>query len=210
LLKKNRDNPDVIADIANILFFNFKENDRVLTYLSLLKQIAPSNPRVLKLSAGVKEKNGQYSEAIKLYELSIKGDPEDITTIQYLGNLLMKQEMWDKAIKHYRKALEYHPNEPDFLEWLGTLLIACPDSSFRNIEEGKIYAERAFLHISSRPNIVVSAGRSLAYAYAKLGDKQNAVITIKQTINIARQENISRSYQAELEGLLKTFQALHD
>jgi hypothetical protein len=68
------------------------------------------------------------------------------------------------------------------------------------------YSERAFLHISCPPNILVSAGRSLAYAYAKLGDKQNAIYTIKQTIGIARRENISQSYQAELENLYRTFQ----
>jgi tetratricopeptide (TPR) repeat protein len=190
------------------LFFDYKETDRAISYLSILKQLSPSNPKFYKLSAGIAEKNGRFHEAITMYEASFKGDPEDMATIQYLGNLLMKEELWDKAIRHYRKALEYHPNEPDFLEWLGTILIACPDSSLRNIEEGKVYAERAFLHISSRPNIVVSAGRSLAYAYAKLGDKQNAIITIKQTINIARQENISKSYVAGLQDLLKTFEAM--
>jgi tetratricopeptide (TPR) repeat protein len=210
LLEKNRNNPDVIADVANILFFNFKETDKAIGYLSLLRQLSPSNPKVQKLSAGIAEKNGQLREAIKMYDLSFRGNPEDLTTIQYLGNLLVKHEMWDKAIRHYREALKYHPNEPDFLEWLGTILIACPDSSLRNIEEGKEYAERAFLHISSRPNILVSAGRSLAYAYARLGDKQNAIFTIKQTISIARQENISRSYQAELENLLRTFQAMRN
>lgn len=208
--EKNKNNPDVLADIANTLFFNLKESEKAVGYLSKLKQLSPSNPKVLKLSAGMAEKNGKYLEAITLYEYSFKGDPEDLTTIQYLGNLLRKEELWDKSIKHYRKALEYHPNEPDFLEWLGSILLVCPDTSLRNIEEGKYYAERAFVHISSRPNIQVSAGRSLAYAYAMLGDKKNAVSTINQTINIARRENISRSYQAELENLYKAIQAMED
>jgi tetratricopeptide (TPR) repeat protein len=208
LIEKNQDNPDVIADIANILFFNFKESEKAVSYLARLKQLSPSNPKVQKLAAGIAEKNGKFKEAIVLYESSFRGNPEDLTTIRYLGNLLMNQKMWDKSIRHYREALEYHPNDPDFLEMLGTLLIACPDSSLRNIEEGKEYSERAFLHISSPPNILVSAGRSLAYAYAKLGDKQNAIYTIKQTISIARLENISSSYQAELEDLYRTFQAM--
>jgi tetratricopeptide (TPR) repeat protein len=210
LRAKNNNNPDVLADIANVLFFNFRENEKAVGYLTRLNQLSPSNPKVLKLSAGIAEKNGKYTEAITLYESSFQGNPEDIATIQYLGNLLMKQEMWDKSIKHYRKALDYHPNEPDFLEWLGSLLIVCPDTSLRNIEEGKEYAERAFYHISSRPNIQVSAGRSLAYAYARQGDKKNAIPIINQTINIARRENISRSYQVELENLYRTIQAMED
>lgn len=210
LERKNRNNPDVLADIANILFFNFKDNDKTASYLSRLKQMSPSNPKVLKLSAGIAEKNGHFREAITLYESSFKNDPEDLSTIQYLGNLLRKEELWAKAVKHYRKALEYHPNEPDFLEWLGSILLVCPDTSLRNIEEGKYYSERAFLHISSRPNIQVSAGRSLAYANAMLGDKKNALAVINQTINIARRENISRSYQTELENLYLYIQAMQD
>jgi tetratricopeptide (TPR) repeat protein len=143
-----------------------------------------------------------------MYEASFRGDPEDVTTIKYLGNLLINQALWDKAISHYRKALEYHPNDPDLLERLGTLLVSCPDWSLRNLEEGREYSERAFVHISSRPNTLVSAGKSLAFAYAMLGNKQNAITTIRQTINIARQENIPPSNQAELEDLYKTFQAM--
>lgn len=208
LLERNQDDPDVIADIANVLFFNFRESEKAIGYLTRLKQLSPSNPKVQKLSAGIAEKNGKFREAITDYEYAFRGDPEDITTIKFLGNLLVNQNMWDKAIRHYRKALEYHPNDPYFLEQLGTLLIACPDSSFRNIKEGKEYSERAFIHMSSIPGTRVSAGRSLAYAYAKLGDKPNAIFTIKEAINIGRRENISPSYQAELENLYKTFQAL--
>jgi tetratricopeptide (TPR) repeat protein len=210
LEEKHRKDPDVLADIANIYFFNFKESDRANGYLTKLKQISPDHPKVLKLSAGIAEKNGYSREAIALYESSFKADPEDLSTIQYLGNLLRKEELWKKSIEHYRKALEYHPNEPDFLEWLGSILLVCPDSSLRNIEEGKYYAERAFHHISSRPNIQVSAGRSLAYAYAMLEEKKNAMSVINQTINIARRENISRTYQTELENLYLFIQSMKE
>jgi len=210
LIEKNRNHPEVLADIINVLFFNLKESEKAACYLTRLKQLAPSNPKVQKLAAGIAEQRGKFREAITMYESSFRGDPEDLTTIKYLGNLLFSQEMWDKLIRHYREALEYHPNDPYFLEKLGTLLIACPDTSLRDIEEGLEYSERAFIHISSRPTTLVSAGRSLAYAYAKLGDKQNAITTIAQTINIARRENISASYQAELENLYRTFQHMPD
>jgi tetratricopeptide (TPR) repeat protein len=165
---------------------------------------------VQKLSAGIAEKNGRFREAITMYESSFRGDPEDVTTIKYLGNLLTSREMWDKSISLYREALEYHPNDPDFLERLGTLLVRCPDWSLRDIEEGREYSERAFIHISSRPKTLISAGQSLAFAYAMLGDKQNAITTISKTINIGRQENISPSYQTELENLYRTFQNMDD
>jgi len=210
IIEKNKNNPDILADVANTLFFNFRESDKAISMLTRLKKTAPTNPKVQKLAAGVAEKDGKYREAITLYESSFNGDPKDLITIRYLGNLLVRQEMWDKAIRHYRKALEYHPNDPDLLEKLGTLLVRCPDWSLRKIEEGKEYSERAFIHISSRPGTLVSAGKSLAFAYAMLGDKQNAITAIKQTISIGRQESIPRADQAELENLYKTFQAMKD
>ncbi len=208
LLENNQDNPEVQADIANTLFFILREREKAIACLTRLKQRSPSNPKVQKLSAGVAEENGNFQEAIRMYESSFKGDPQDVTTIKYLGNLLFEQKIYDKAIRHYSEALKYHPNDPYFLEKLGTLLAACPDTSLRDIEEAGEYLERAFIHISSRPNTLVSAGRSLAWVYAKLGDKQNAISTIKETINIGKLENISPTYQAELENLYKSFQAL--
>ncbi len=205
--KRNRDNPEVQADVVNILFFNIKDSPKTHAYLIGLKKMAPNNPKVLKVSAGVAEENGDFREAIRLYESSFRGDPEDITTAKFLGNLLLDQNMWDKTLRHYREALDFHPNDSYFLERYGTLLVGCPDSSLRNIEEGIEYLERAFIHKSSRPNTLVYTGRSLAFAYAKRGETQNAVSTIQQTMVIARRANFSSSFIKELENMSVQFQA---
>lgn len=207
LIKDNRNNPGVLADLTYLLF-HLGEREKALGYFSGLKQVSPSNPVVQKMSAEIAEANGEFQKAISLYESSFKGDPKDLKTIRYLGNLLVRQKMWEKSINHYRKALEYHPNEPEFLERLGTLLVTCPDQSLQNIEEGKDYSERAFIHISSRPNTLVVAGKNLSLAYALLGNKQNALSTIRQTINIGRRENIPQAYQAELENLYSKLQKI--
>ena len=210
LLEKNRDDPDILADIACFLFFNLRETEKAASYLPVLKQRAPSSPKVLKLSAGIAEKKGNLSEAIALYQASFKGDPEDIPTIKYLGNLLYGQEFWKESINHYREALVYHPNEPYFLERLGTYLAACPDPSLRDIEEGIEYLERAFIHMASPPGTLISAGRSLAWAYAKKGDKKHAMATIRETIMIGRYEDISPTYLKELEDLYQSFLKIPD
>ncbi len=206
LADKNRNDGEVIAEVAEILFFNFREGERdVDPYLRRAMQLSPSNPKVHKVFAGIAEKNGRIRDAIVQYEYAFRGDPEDLTTIKYLGNMLLDQNLWEKSLWLYREALGTHPNDPYFLERLGTLLIACPDSSLRNIEEGIEYSERAFIHKSSRPNTLVSSGRSLAYGYAKLGDKEEAIDIISQTINIGLREKISPSYQQELQELYETF-----
>jgi tetratricopeptide (TPR) repeat protein len=203
LLAKNQNSPGNMADVT-YLIFHLGMREKAISYLTRLKQIAPSNPIVQKMSGEIAETNGKFLDAVKLYESSFNGNPEDLQTIRYLGNLLIKQKMWEKYIRLYREALKYHPNESELLERLGTCLIVCPDPSFRNIEEGIIYSERAFTHIKSATNTMISAGKNLAFAYALLGNKQKAITTISQTINIGRQERIPPAYQAELENLYKT------
>lgn len=210
LFDKNQSNPEVQADIVNILFFNLKSREKAREYLSSLKKTAPSNPKVLKVSAGVAEENGDPREAISLYESSFRGDPEDITTIKFLGNLLVDQNLWEQTLRHYNEALEFHPNDSYLLERYGTLLVGCPDSSLRDIDAGIEYLERAFIHKSSRPNTLVYTGRSLAFAYARLGDTENAVSTMQQTIVIARRANFSSAFIEELENMLAQFRALEN
>ena len=207
LFEENQSNPDVLADITNLLF-DLGEEEKAIRYLSRLQQLAPTNPKVQKMAGGMAEKNGNFQVAMALYESSLRIDPEDLSTIRYLGNVLLKQKMWDKYIRHFRTALKYHPNDPYLLERLGTMLVSCPDPAWRNTIEGRDYSERAFIHTSSRSITLVSAGRSLALAYAELGDKQNAQLIINMTINIGRAENISQAYQKELENISQRIQTL--
>jgi len=51
------------------------------------------------------------------------------------------------------------------------------------------YLERAFIHMSSRPNVLLTAGRSLSIACANLGDKASAIRTIQQTMEIGQIES---------------------
>jgi cytochrome c-type biogenesis protein CcmH/NrfG len=151
------------------------------------------------------EQDGKWQDALMMYNKSFSGDPGDLNTVRMLGNLLVRQKMWDKAIAVFRKALELHPNEPFLLERLGTLLVTCNDPKLRNIGEGKELCERAFIHTSSHSVTLISAGRSLAIAYAVQGDKRNATNVIKMTINLARGENVPSSYLNDLRNLLHQF-----
>ncbi len=207
LIEENQNNPDVLAEITSLLF-DLGEEEKARGQLTRLKQLAPTHPKVQKMAGGMAERKGNIQEAINMYEASFRGDPEDLSTIRYLGNLLIRQLMWDRAMGLYREALEYHPNDPFLLERLGTLLVTCPDPTLRNINEGKDFSERAFIHTTSRSLTLISAGRSLALAYAELGDKQNAQSIINMTINIARAENISQAYQKELENISQRIQTL--
>jgi len=207
LVELNQDKPELLAEITSI-FFDLGEDKIAMGYLDKLKRQSPDNPKVQKMAGALAEKNENYQDAIALYESSFLKDPEDMSTIRYLGNVLLNQKMWDEYIRHLRSALEYHPNDPYLLERLGTILVTCPDPKWRNTNEGRDFSERAFIHTASRSMILISAGRSLALAYATLGDKQNASSIINMTLNIARRENISQTYQKELESIAQRIQTL--
>jgi hypothetical protein len=83
--------------------------------------------------------------------------------------------------------------------------VTCNDPKLRNIGEGKDFCERAFINTASHSFTLVSAGRSLAIAYAIQGDKRNASNIIKMTINLARGENVPSTYLDDLRKLLQQF-----
>jgi tetratricopeptide (TPR) repeat protein len=120
-----------------------------------------------------------------LYESAFKANPEDLLCVQSLGDVLMRQQLWNRAIDHFRKALDYFPNEPYILERIGTLLVACPDISMRNYIEGREYLERVFIHKACPDEIMIAAGRSLAEASAALGDKQKAALYMRFVMELA-------------------------
>lgn len=204
ILEKNNADPGFLADGVTLLL-NLGEEEKAMTWLDRLKRLSPSNSKGQQLTGLLAEKRENWQEALIMYESAFKGDPADMTTIRLLGNLLIRQKMWDKAIIYFRKALEYHPNEPFLLEKLGTLLVSCPDFKLRNIAEGKDFCERAFINPTSRSLTLISAGRSLAIAYAELGDKRNACNIIKMTISQAQNENLPSSYLTDLKKLLQQF-----
>lgn len=207
MLLENKDKPEVLTELTNILL-DLGEFEKANSQLGRLEHLSPANPKVLKMSGLVAQNNGDLQEAIILYESSLRKDPKDLSTLRLLSNLLIQEHRWSAYIKYFRIALEHHPNDPYLLESLGTMLITCPDPDLRNASEGRYYAERAFIHTTSRSMTLVSAGRSLALAHATLGDKQNASRVIQMTLNVARRENVSPSYLKDLEEIARRIQTL--
>jgi len=207
MAENNQENIDVMANVTDLLF-QFGQKEKAAVYIAKLQNAAPNHPKVLRMMGETAENIGDLTKAIALYEKSFKADPMDTQTIRNLSDILKRQKMWGKYIGLYRKALEFHPNNPDYLARLGETLITCPEPAYRNMEEGKEFLERAFTHYNCPPDILVSAGSQLAYTYSMLGDKQKAITTVSQTINIARRQNIPASQQAKLETMLRAFQQM--
>lgn len=199
MYEKNRNNPLVLAIEVDFML-KVGDKDKAKSFLSKFRQIAPSDPRILKLSGIIAEMEGNQNAAIPMYEAAFKGDPTDLETTQKLKSFYIEQRLWSKAINLYRSSLKYHPNESFLLERLGTLLISCPDPNLKNIEEGLDLSERAYFHISSTSSTLLAVAKNLALGNAMRGDFQTASYYIRITINIAKSEKVSKDY---MDWLLK-------
>lgn len=200
LYEKNKLNHKVLANETAFMIIT-GDIDKAESFLGILRQVAPNDAKVPKLAAMIAESKGNKLKAISLYEESFMKDPADLETISKLGILLINGKMWQKAVKFYREALDHHPNEPPLLEQTGTLLVSCPDPKQRNTDEGMELAERAFFHIASSSNTMISAARTLAQGYAIKGDFRNAKYYIGIAINIAQDLNVPKDYLEALKQL---------
>jgi tetratricopeptide (TPR) repeat protein len=200
LFEKNRKDPRVLSNETAFMLIT-GDNNKAAEFIRIFKQLSPDDAKVPKLEAMIAESGGNQLEAISLYEASFKRDPHDIETARKLGALLLNQKMWDRSVKLFRNALDHHPNDPYLLERLGTLLVSCPDPKERNVDEGMELSERAFCHISSPSNTMISAARNLAQSYAIKGNFQQATYYITAAINIARGVNAPENFMKELNNL---------
>ena len=203
----NLDSAENLVAIA-YTFLRIENQEKANYYINRLKQLAPKNPRVQKISGKIAESNGDFMAAITMYESSFKGNPKDIETINNLADLLIDKELWLRFYHFYKEVIRNNPNNPEFLEKWGTFYMACPDKSFRNLDEAIEYLKRAFINISSPPHIVLSAGKNLAVAWLIKRDKENAMKAVNKTISYAQRNNAPQNIKMELEKLLNEIQGL--
>lgn len=199
LYEKNRNNPDVLASEVNFMIGS-ENKDKAKFFLNRLKVVAPSEPKIPKLSGRIAEMEGATDASLQLFERAFNVDPSDLEIARKLESYYIEHQMWHKAVSLLRSALKYHPNESVLLEELGTLLVSCPDQNLQNIPEGLEFAERAFFNISSSLTTVTAAGKDLVIGNAMKRDFTTATHYMNVTLNIARSSNAPQSY---VQGLMK-------
>jgi tetratricopeptide (TPR) repeat protein len=203
-LIKDPDNLKILTDAVHMML-KLGDVEMAVAYLTTLKKLSPSYRHARILTGMIDERKGDLKSAIKIYEEAFKEDPKDKNIIRYLGKIYIREKMWNKAIIHFRLSLKSYPNEPFLLDGLGNLLISCPDTELVNIDEGREFAERAYINFHSTVPIKISAGTNLATVYAVLGDREKASKYIILTTGIANKVNVSRNYITYFDSLKKRY-----
>ncbi len=192
------DDPEVIGNAVYIMLV-MDQREKAIDNLRKMRTRFPDHPKMFMLSGLLAQQEEDLVHAGEFFESAFSRKPDDLLTIQSLGDVLMRQSQWKQAISLFRKGIEYFPNEPYILERLGSLLVACPDKSLRNYSEGRDYLERVVTHRNSPTPTMISAGRGLAEAYVGLGDKQRASMYMNYVINLARSSLAPERLIDELE-----------
>ena len=198
LFIKEKNNVSVISRGIYVLM-TLGEVDKAKAYFAEISGIGLTNPKVQQCAGMIAEQEGKQDVALIQYEKSFVGDPKDLNTIELLGNILVKKEMWNRAIEFFRNALTYHSNEPFLLERLGTILITCPIEPLRKIDDGIEYAQRAVDHKSCPTETAIAAGNSLSEAYTTKKDKKTALSYLNMVIDLAQNSNAPKEYLINLQ-----------
>ena len=182
-LNKEPKNERTLTDAVHI-YLDLGDKEKAQTLLSRLNQLYPSSAEAKKAEGLLLEMEGKVPEAIKIYEGITESGEKDLSIIKYLASIYLKDKKWEKAITVLKKGLGDFPNEPALLEPLGRLLISCPDTTLRDVNAGKEFSERAYIHYKCPPDTRINAARNLATAYAMLGDKKAASGYINLTLDM--------------------------
>ena len=143
---------------------------------------------------------GFVEESKRFFLQASKGEGISVSAKSTLIGL-----MFEKAITFYKKALLAYPNKSEIQERLGALYIAVPDEKLINLAKGIELSERAFYNSIYTIPIKVSAARSLAIGYHKLGDTKKSRYFFEQAIELATKANLSPQYIQSLSQLAKQF-----
>lgn len=75
-------------------------------------------------------KEGKFNQAEVLFQLSLKTNPADLKSIEYLGDIAGHNKSWDKAIVYYKKLKQLKPSEANYyFKYGGVLGMKAKDSN---------------------------------------------------------------------------------
>ena len=125
---------------------------------------------------------GHNDRAVQNYLKAIELAPEDADARQGLARALVMVNQLSEAIYQYRRTLEIDPTRLGALLDLAWIIATAPNLELRVPAEGVRLAERA-VAITNRQN--ATALDTLAAAYARAGQIDQAVATAEEAVKIA-------------------------
>ena len=129
-------------------------------------------------------RGGRIDEAVAQYGKALEIRPDYADPHYNLGLILAQQGKTGEAIAQYRKAMKMAPDAPAAWNDLAWLRATCPDPAMRNGAEAIDLARHAIELTGPTPEFL----DTLAAAYAEAGMLSQAIQTVGQALELARQQ----------------------
>jgi tetratricopeptide (TPR) repeat protein len=121
-------------------------------------------------------KKNRLDEAVIYFEKSIKNQPEDFESFEFLMQLLVQQKQYEKVDKYANQQLELYPTQASLYFYSGVALLNLNKTTeaISKLEEGADY-------VVENPTLEKEFYTQLALAYEKAGDLKKKEMYLAKT-----------------------------
>ncbi len=152
----------------------------------------------------VAEQEGKGSQALTFFERALELDPAYTLPAEVLASRYLAAGRVADAIRVLRIAVSHSPHNVALTNSLAWTLACCPNKELRDGKAALELARRACrLTDFANPDVL----RTLAAAYAEVGDLDQAIETARRALQLAEaagQTQVARSVRRQLEEYLAT------
>lgn len=124
-------------------------------------------------------KKDRLDEAILYFEKSIKNQPEDFESFEFLMQLLVQKKQYEKVDNYANQQLEFYPTQASLYYYSGVALLNLNKTkeAISKLEEGADY-------VVENPTLEKEFYTQLAKAYERLGDVKKKEMYITKIQNV--------------------------
>ncbi len=199
----------VLCDVALQICLKQKDYKKAIDYGEKALALKPDDFHAHEQLAFAYSFDLQDEAAAKQYELAMKFMPQDqldflatrVRLLYQLGMTRARQGKFDLAIVQFNEALKLNPNDSILLNSLASLLLDCPNQELRDPPRALELAQQACALTQLKHPLFL---KTLALAYAELGNFNNAVNTTESALALARSMG-NQALVAELQEQLDRF-----
>ena len=139
-------------------------------------QINPASLAGNEVLAQIADAEGRHAEAMERRRQQIERHPASPLALVYLGRALLRQGDVDEAVQCFRRAMSRHPDSPAVEQWLARGLMRQGE-----LRAAIAHFERALRRSGRNPGDD-ALWIQLGEAYARLGDRQQALAVLQQAV----------------------------
>jgi protein O-mannosyl-transferase len=195
-------NNDVAENNLGIVYLRQGNVDEAISLLQAAVDLRSENSPAHENLAKALLQKGRVSEALIHYRKLLELQPDNIEVHNIVGTVLIQQGRAREAVDEWQKVLAIQPDNGNAMSNLAWVFATSPDDSLRDGTKAVQLASEA-LRISGRRIAILF--RTLAAAYAEVGDYSKAIETAQEGADLANSQGNS-GLATELQGNIAIYQ----